>query len=275
MQWARGIDERACRRELDVYRRQRDEARGRAPTKLLGHPLRGVLAATVCQEAALEKLGARAVARGDEEGGRALLEASWARALAGVTLLESPDLSVGALLARLVVARSLDALEDLTAASVSICRQNAVAREASPLNAYMMSVGASAARVLRGEARALERDGKGRMGPYAAVQRAWGRADAMQACLSALLQHHLDDAGRARGQTLGVWALYPVQLFALRDLSTAAGCEVAMPEHELLATPFGALKRSAEGWARADEELVAAVEEARAHVRQAGLRHFL
>jgi hypothetical protein len=48
-----------------------------------------------------------------------------------------------------------------------------------------------------------------------------------------------------------------------------------MPEHELLATPFGALKRSAEGWARADEELVAAVEEARAHVRQAGLRHFL
>lgn len=184
--WALTIDARACRRELDAYRRQRDEARGRAPSRLLGHPLRGVLAAVVCQGAALEKLGARAVARG-EGGGFELLEASWARALAGVTLLESPELAVGALLAQLVVARSLDALEDLTAASASIARQNAVAREASPLNAYMMGVGASAARVLRGEARALEREGRGKVGPYAAVQRAWGRPDAMQACFSALL----------------------------------------------------------------------------------------
>jgi hypothetical protein len=61
-----------------------------------------------------------------------------------------------------------------------------------------------------------------------------------------------------------------VQLFALRDLSAAAGCEVALPEHELLSTPFGAPRRSAEGWAHADEELLAAIDEARAHVRQPG-----
>lgn len=274
LKWARTIDARGCTREIDRTRRRRDEARRVAPSKILGHPLRGVLAAVVSQRGALAKLGARTIARGDPAG-FTMLERAWARGVAAVVLLECPELDLGHLLAQLVVARDVAALEDLVDAAEWIARRNAVARDYSPLNSYMMGIARSAARVLRGQSAVLERVGRGRVGPYAAVQRSWGHADKMTACLSELLEYHVEDSAGARGQTGGDWALYPAQLFALRDLSSAAGCEVVLPEHELLSTPFGKARYSAPGWLRADPELVSAVDEAKPHFRQEGLRLFI